>query len=395
MALDFQQVREQIRQLGEGAPARARRLRQLREMAQNLLQERARELAALRRKVERVVEQYDPSLRCALPLSEPLDAHLPPPPLPEQATVLAADGSQIAPDRHAAVEYGLINVGAIQLCYDSAAPPVPVIYSHLFSEEELSTASGSISSATLALRRDLNERLILAQLAAKQSPPVITFTDGLMEIWGPREMDSETASEFQQSLAQYLEVLRQMSRLKVATAGYVDRPGSNLVVRLLEVALAPESELHGIKGAHPLRGLYDIDLYRERLGPGERSPIFEVQSPSTKVYTDELALHFFYLNVGRAGHPWLARVEFPAWVAGNQALLDPLHAILVHQCQVMGTRPYPYLLHRAHETAIVTLEEKEQVTQMIAAELLKRTGAVSVESSKQYAKDRPGRTRHT
>jgi hypothetical protein len=106
-----------------------------------------------------------------------------------------------------------------------------------------------------------------------------------------------------------------------------------------------------------------------------------------------LGLHFFYLNVGREGHPWLARVEIPAWVAQNPAMLDPLQAVLFHQCQLMGSRPYPYLLHRAHETAVVTMEEKSQVTQMIAQELRRRGVEVGEQSYKQSAKGLARRTR--
>ena len=73
-------------------------------------------------------------------------------------------------------------------------------------------------------------------------------------------------------------------------------------------------------------------------------------------------------------------------------MLDQLHATLVAQCRSMGSRPYPYVLHRAHEAAVVSLEEKEQVTQMIVMELLRRKVEVEHASNKQSAKDLPGRT---
>jgi hypothetical protein len=60
----------------------------------------------------------------------------------------------------------------------------------------------------------------------------------------------------------------------------------------------------------------------------------------------------------------------------------------------MGLRPYPYLLHRAHETAVVKLAEKEQVTAMIMQELRKRGVAVGEISSKQSAKQLAGRGRY-
>jgi hypothetical protein len=75
-------------------------------------------------------------------------------------------------------------------------------------------------------------------------------------------------------------------------------------------------------------------------------------------------------------------------------MLDALHAVLVNQCRIMGNRPYPYSLHRAHEAALVTQEEKEQVTQMITLELRRRGIEVEGTSYKQSAKDLPGRTKY-
>lgn len=104
-------------------------------------------------------------------------------------------------------------------------------------------------------------------------------------------------------------------------------------------------------------------------------------------------MNFFYLNVGNAQVPSLARVEIPAWVATRKQMLDDLHAILIHQCRLMGTRPYPYLLHRAHETAVVGFEERDQVTQMILFELRKHGLGSGKISHKQAAKNLAGRIR--
>jgi hypothetical protein len=391
MALDFQQVREQVRQLGEHAPQREQRLQELRVQARDLLRENEHELDRLREKVKRVVQGHDPSLRCALPVQESLTDHFPLPALPGRATILAADGSQIGLDRHAETEYCLINVGAIRMRLDSPEPPKLTVSCRLLYDEALYTPSGTITDATLALMRDLNERTILASLAAQAEPPVITFADGPMELWGGKDGEGE-ASEFQKSLREYLGVLTQLCDLQVATAGYVDKPGANLVVRLLEVCLLPETELAEIRRWRPLRGVTDSDLYKSLLAPGERSPVFALQSQSARSYTQALALHFFYLNAGRPGKPWLARVEIPAWVVDDPEMLDGLHAVLISQCRTMGSRPYPYLLHRAHETAVVSMQEKEQVTQMIALELHRRGVQVGEMSQKQAAKQFQGRT---
>jgi hypothetical protein len=391
MPLDYSQVHRQVKQLGEDALQREPQLQALRGRASTLLANFAQDVERLNQKIKLVARLHDPTLRCALPVNEFLDGHFSEPPQPERATILAADGSQISLNRNAEVDYCLVNVGAIQLQLGSTVPPNTHINSQLFYGEQLYTESGTITDATLALLRDVNERAILVSLAEKAMPPVITFTDGPMELWGAKQVDA--ASEFQKQLEVYLAALDRLCSLKVITAGYVDKPAANLVVRLLEVALATEEDLPDIKNRHPLRGVSDIDLYKGLLRPGDRSAVFGIQSKSAANYQDDLALHFFYLNVGRLERPWLARVEIPAWVAGDPQMLSNLHAALTSQCRIMGSRPYPYLLHRAHEAAVVSLPEQEQVNQMIILELHRRGLAVGDESQKQALKRLAVKTR--
>ena len=59
----------------------------------------------------------------------------------------------------------------------------------------------------------------------------------------------------------------------------------------------------------------------------------------------------------------------------------------------MGAKPYPYILHRAHEIAVVKMDEKKQVEQMLEIELRHAGGEVEGESNKQSAKDLAGRSR--
>jgi len=387
MAVDFQQIRRQIIELGVQAPDRQQTLRSLREQALKLLQVNASELEAMRSKVQRVVRSYDPNLRCALPVKEPLNARFDLPPLPEKATILAADGSQIEHSRHMEVEYGLINVGAIQMSIGGQGAPSTSVETQLLYDEQLF----DLSVATLALRRDLHERKKLADLAQGAVQPVITLTDGQMELWGGGIGDEEK-SEFQHDMEEYREVLSQMHSLGITTAGYVDKPAAQLIVRLLEVVMLSESELPQLRTLHPLRGVNDRALFYDLLEPGERSAVFGIQSRFAAEYPEALALHFFYLNVGRPGHPYMARVEIPAWVVENRRMLDDLHAVLVQQCRVMGNRPYPYILHRAHETAVVTVQEREQIDQMIAQELRNRGVVIGEVSYKQSGKSLGGRS---
>ncbi len=392
MALDFQQVRQQVIEMGENAPLRAQYLREKRDKALEILHEYAAELEALSAKVNAAISA-NPNLRCAIPKDENLNHHRACPALPEKATLLAADGSQINPDRHASVDYCLVNVGAIQMQYGEADSPVTTVRSQLFYDEQMYIGGGRISERMVALMRDLRERTLLADLAKDVESPVITLTDGPLELWVGREGALE-AREYEKRFKEYLGALRELHLLGVSTAGYIDRPRGDLLVRLLEIATLPTDELDKAGREHrPYRGIADADLFNFLLKPGERSTVFGIQSRNADKYTAELALHFFYLNVGRDDvHPYPVRVEIPAWVASDAQKLDDLHAILVQQCQVLGSRTYPYLLHRSHEVAVVTQDEKKQVENMIALELHRRGVEFGGESQKQGTKDDSGYT---
>jgi len=394
MAIDFQQIYAKIREIGLGARERRERIENLRKLARDLLEENANELDYLRLIVERAKET-DPNVRCALPVNESLASHLPVPASVKEATLIAADGSQINPDRHAPVQFCLVNVGAISMCLNSHEPPLTYTDSELLYGDELDTTTGTMTEGMLALRRDLSERAKLEELAREIQGPVVTFTDGPIELWGAR--DGEEAGIYQESLKKYKSVLSRLQENDVITAGYVDKPGANLVLRLLELVLAQREEKTSFHDYHPLRGVTDRWLYGEKsaplLEPGERSAVFAIQSKSGKDYQGVISPHFFYLNVGTQGHPWPVRVEIPRWVADDPQKLDLLHAALVEQCLMMGSKPYPYLLHRAHEVAVVKREEKFQVEQMLMQELRRQDEEMDDGSNKQSAKDLPGRTR--
>ena len=391
MSLDFIQVSQQVRQLGEKAIQYQQNHKTRLTEARLLLEQHSQDISNLEQKVQQVVRNYDPALRCAMPLREALNAHFPLPALPRQLTLIAADGSQIFADRHAEVEYCLVNTGAIWMRYGFDDAPITSIQSQLIFGEELE----GMSDDRLSLQRDMAERIRLLELASQAQPPVITLTDGPLEIWTSTLEEGRVAGEFKKSLELYLDVLQQLCAMNVTIAGYVDKPGADLVVRLLEVAQAKDEDLMQVRTFRPFKGVTDRILFRDILQPGERSAVFGIQSRSSRPYQAEISLHFFYLNVGRKDHPYLARVEIPRWVVDQPAELDNLHAVLMSQCEMIGVRRYPYLLHRAHETAVVSVEDKDQLTQMIVHELHKQGLDVAGQSAKQYNKDVSGtRTRY-
>ena len=390
MPLDFISVKQQIQRLAAEAPAQLKHLQILRRHAGELLAAYANKQDELRSKIEQAAAE-DSFLRSAKPTAEALNASFALPKAPARATIIAADGSQISPNRHEAINYFLINLGGIQLSPATGETPATFTRSELHVAEY--SASGATTEEQVAQARDKSERVLLAELAAQAGGQTIfTLTDGPLELWGGRSRNPEELDSFARHLEEYLGALRSLQAAGAATAGYVDKPRADLVVRALEVAATPLDKLADIRHQRPLRGVTDYDLFARQLAPGARSALFALQSQLSAKYEGALALHFFYLNVGDAKTPWLARVEVPAWVAESAAMLDGLHALLVGQCAVMGMLSYPYALHRAHEIALVSREEKDQVTQMLLAAWRAEGLAAGVPSHKQAIKDLPGRT---
>lgn len=391
MPVNFLEIRSKVKEIGEQAPQRLKELNSRREQARQWLGSHAAETEELARKVA-LAAGHDSFLRAAVPLGEPLNAAIPTPQMTPVVTVLAADGSQIPPDRHSPIYFYLVNVGAIQIAMggQGGKDPKETVETELVYDTEI-TGSG-VSNTTVNLKRDINERQMLARLVEDSHSPVITLTDGPLELWGNAQNEAEQR-QYQEALKDHLAALKDLQNKQAITAGYVDKPRVDMVVRLLEIAAAPSDELNRIKDFRPLLGVTDADLYRSLLQPGARSAVFAIQSQAARSYQDALALHFFYLNVGRENRPWLARVEIPAWVALDTDKLDILHAVLVAQCRILGARHYPYVLHRSHEIAVVSREETAQIISMIQAELQEKGIDFGEESQKQAVKGLAGRRR--
>jgi len=388
MPIDYQQIYEKIQEIGKGARERRKTLEERRAKLHEVLNAYSSQLDVLRAKVDSV-KALEPNIRCAYPLDEALASSYPLPDAVVQATLIAADGSQIVPDRHAALQYYVINVGAMAMQVGSGNTPEVFTNTELHMLDEFDDTF--FSDSQVALQRDVAERKKLLEVAKKYSGKIIALTEGQLELWG--SVDSENARDFEKSLQDYLDALKEMEQQQIITSGYVDKPGANWVVRLLEIMDIPQNELNNIKKRRPFLGVTDLWLFSQLLGKHARSAIFRLQAKSAEKYTGSISIHFFYINVGDEKKPKIARVDVPLWVINNKEALNNLHCTLIEQARIMGNEPFPYLLHRAHEIAVVTHKEKEEIDQMLAIEIRNNGGEVGEKSGKQSAKDLQGRTR--
>jgi hypothetical protein len=335
--------------------------------------------------------QTNQSLRCATPFQEQIidSYHLPE--TSETFMLIAADGSQINPSRHRQVDFGLINVATICIQPGTDIPPSIESESKLLDVFEQRNNHAYLTEDSIALERDLLERAALLNRARSFKTPLITLSDGPLELF----RETGETGWFEKKMTEYIQILEECRSASVATAGYVDKPHSDLVNRMLRVALE-KIPIPGFRlSAEDLDfHIPDACLFSSLLSvPGDRSAIFAIQSQWARHFKAELQLCFFYLNVGRQNKPSLARVEIPAWIAGDLEILNALHVAIYHQCEIMGSRPYPYILHRAHELAVVTYEEASQLENMLAGELRSRGMDAGERSNKQSAKELPGRGR--
>lgn len=395
MPINYQEIYTQIKQVGLGAKERRKRKEEAQNLAQQLLETFSSELDALRTKVE-AAKAADANIRCAVPLDEALASHYP---VPDSvpATLVAADGSQSIADRHSPVQFCVINVGGIVMKPNSGETPAVEVESELFFGDAIEE-NGLTTEGGVALRRDLAERSVIEKMSKGLKGSIVSFTDGTLEIFRAKDIDN--ANMYRTTVDKYISVLSRLQGRGIISAGYIDKPSSSLVVKLLELTqITIPEEMEKLRNAPPLKYVTDRWLFGynnklfQLLPPGHRSAVFKIQSNAEKTYKGVLELHFFYLNVGTEGHPWPVRVEIPRWVVDDKKQLDLLHAVLVEQCRVMGSKPYPYLLHRAHETAVVKNEEKYQIEQMLQQELRRNSEDVDEGSNKQSAKDLQGRTR--
>ncbi len=386
MTLELSRLTGQARAMGEELAARERQFADQVELARRWLAQYADQGERLRHPAR--------SDRAAIPTGEPLDAVHPLPAIPERFTVIAADGSQIQPDRHGAALYHLINVGSLVYRHGSGEAPEAHSEPTLgYTEAQMYENGHLVSGNVLDVRRDLAEITRLAGLCAVEPPgPAIALVDGTLILWVLEGLLAEGRCA---KVTAYLDQLDRIRQAGAVVAAFVSRPRRTEVTRLLCLASLDGDEDRANQGPNPLERLPDRAVF-EALPPGARSALFVSPSSINSEYYHPAghAVHFCYLNLAEEGHdPVIARIEVPVWGAENHDRLDLVHGAIVAQARITGD--YPYALARADELAFISGPEREAFEEMVTTALL-RAGIRSALSPKAYYKTltRQGRRRH-
>lgn len=381
MALELNKLTGQVDGMGQAMAQRSGEQRERIARAKDTLARTPIVTDELRAKIKRARE-IDQWRRGALPLNDRLDerrqvtARLP------QAILIAADGSQIYPDRHGIATYYLLNTATIVLRAGSGqAPSVNSVPEVFYDDDDLYDSAGQIHPPEyINAQRSRREIKALADMAEAEraalggdlSVPIICLTDGPLLPW--QKSDSEHEETINEEVEFFVQQIHRLRRARAIPVGYVDRPGSAYVLRILELVDQPIGE---ITRATLRRGRFVLLADRflfDDLAPNERCALFTPNSETNDRYEQASGgdrIVFTYANFARqAGvkNSVIARIEVPKWVADEPALLDAAQAAIYENCEPVS---YPYVLARAHELAVVGQAERADFEAMLFQSLLR------------------------
>lgn len=371
------QISEYCRQAAESFIGRAERSIQ----ALDLLGQFASEIAAGKHTDLSNLHSTAVSDRCARPdaevVSDPFFTSS-----QDEYNLLASDGSQISSSHHDALPISLVNIATVFYQPESSTAPGISVQSELLKDDKGNLRLETVSENEINTTRDVRELEALANWEGEVSAQLILMGDGPLELF--REPTGGPAHD--RLFQRYLAALQTICQKGGIIAGYTDKPRARLVVRMLEI-------IYPDKTGDTLTAVTDANLFARMLPPGSRSAIFQLNFPAATSYGGPISLRFFYLNVGRIDNPWIVRVETTASAVETPGHVELLHKAILSQCAISGTRAYPYILHRAHEEAVVRYADRDEVTRWISTRLLQQGVAIPLDSHKSRLKGLETRTR--
>ena len=360
---------------------------------------------------------------------EPLNLRVSIPTAPAAHTVIATDGSQIAPSHHEIAYCYLINIGRIVLHYGQSRHPLLDSLPEVFYRPEdlyLSRQWGIRTEEWMGYRRTVSEAVAIAELGqhVKESselrsrsvsegvmpkvelqnsklktqnsklktPPTLAMVDGSLIYWFLEQLPSEARNTILQPI---LEAWEQLRQAKVPLVGYLSASRSGESINFLRLPACPfdvpDCMTHcsgkndvGQKDHAPcqvLEPLKDPAMWAMQLQPGQRSPIWRSSASILDVYGDQHRVYFCYVHVGTE----VARVEFPGWVLDDRTLLDDALSLVL--AQVQKGYGYPVALAEAHNQAVVRGGDRTRFFALLEQQMI-RAGLQNVGVSYKEARKR-------
>jgi len=411
--LDLTKIAKAMQGISQHLTLEAAASRQRLDLAQQLL------VAAHAHQIELVERQQkwrDRILFSAGTPVEPLNTCIDLPIPPSVHTVIATDGSQIAPNHHEIAYCYLLNIGRVVLHYGQNRQPLLDSLPEVFYRPEdlyISRQWGIRTEEWMGYWRTASEATVLAELAVSEaggaggensiqnsiqnpkskiqnwvapSVPTLAMVDGSLIYWFLEQLPIEARDRI---LPQILDAWDQLRNAGIPIMGYLSASRSSEALNFLRLEACPHKvpdclaycpnqlEKTPCQVLDPLR---DSALWTIQLQPGQRSTLWRSSARILDLYGSH-TIYFCYVHVGTE----IARVEVPAWVAENSALLDQSLGLML--AQVQKGYGYPVALAEAHNQAVVRGGDRARFFALLEQQMIK-AGLRNVGTSYKEARKR-------
>ncbi len=389
--LDLTKLTGQMQGLSQHLTLEATANRQRLELAQKHLQ------GALQCQFDLVQRQEkwrDRILFASATPIEPLDTCIDIPVPPKIHTVIATDGSQIAPSHHEIAYCYLLNMGRVVLHYGQNRHPLMDSLPEIFYRPEdlyVSRQWGIRTEEWMSYCRTASEATVLAELACSvkaglSAVPTLAMVDGSLIYWFLEQIPTDARDRI---LPPILEAWRQLREAQIPLMGYLSASRNVEGINFLRLLACPHpvpdcvsfcpNQLEKVpcKVLDPLR---DTALWSTQLKPGQRSLLWRSNARILDMYQDQ-QIYFCYVHVGTE----IARIEVPSWVAENTTILDQALGLML--AQVQKGQGYPVAIAEAHNQAVVRGPDKASFFALLERQMIK-AGLKNVGTSYKEARKR-------
>ncbi|MEH2442570.1 DNA double-strand break repair nuclease NurA [Nostoc sp.] len=386
--LDLTKLARQMQGLSQHLTLEAAASRQRLELAQQHLKNAYESQQDL---IDRQEKWRDRILFANATPIEPLETCIDIPVPPKIHTVIATDGSQIAPNHHEIAYCYLLNIGRVVLHYGQNRHPLLDSLPEVFYRPEdlyMSRQWGIRTEEWMSFRRTASEATVLAELAcaAKGEAPALAMVDGSLIYWFLEQLPMDARDRI---LPPILEAWQQMRDAQIPLIGYLSASRSIETMNFLRLLACPHpvpdcktycpNQLEKV-ACKIFEQLRDTSVWATRLKPGQRSTLWRSNSPILELYGDQ-TIYFCYVHVGTE----IARIEVPAWVAENVTILDQALGLML--AQVQKGYGYPVAIAEAHNQAVVKGGDRARFFALLEQQMIK-AGLKNVGTSYKEARKR-------
>ncbi|MGB6299494.1 MAG: DNA double-strand break repair nuclease NurA [Rivularia sp. (in: cyanobacteria)] len=352
---------------------------------------------------------------------------------PKIHTVIATDGSQIAPNHHEIAYCYLLNIGRVVLHYGQNKHPILDSLPEIFYRPEdlyMSRQWGIRTEEWMSYRRTASEAVVLSELAIAATEK--GKRDGGMGGWGDKEIggqgDKETRGQREVEknstpstttleriptlamvdgsliywfldqlpydarehiLPPILESWKDLREAGIPIMGYLSASRSIEAMNFFRLSACPHkapdcisfcpNQLENIP-CKLFEGLRDSTLWSTQLKPGQRSPLWKSNSRILDLYGNQ-QIYFCYVHVGTE----IARIEFPQWVVEDTQMFEESLGLML--AQVHKGYGYPVALAESHNQAVVRGGDRSRFFGLLERQMIK-AGLKNVGTSYKEARKR-------